>query len=144
MSRLPCRLFLGTVAFALVLFTGSWTRASAQAGIRLAALGVVPQESDGQNNDGQNNDGQNNDKNEQVNDDRNQDVERDVNENINDEKQDLNDEKHGQDRDNVNVEEQTGPNVEERNGDNSDLDRQTDQKDDLEQEVDGPSPASVR
>jgi hypothetical protein len=119
MSRLIRNILIGSFVFALLLSTGSWTRAFAQPSAPLVGLGAMSQ--DPQNSG--------NDRNGQVNDDRNQDMVQDVNVEVNDDKQDL-------DADRNNGEEQVGPDVEEVNGANNDVDdRQVDQRDDLQQEV---------
>jgi hypothetical protein len=129
MNQLFRKLLIGTFVFALLLSTGSWTRAFAQPSAPVVGLTVALQGPQNSNTDGN---ADLNDQKDQLNDDRNQDVDQDLNVEVNDEKQDLN-----ADRDNV--QEQVGPDVDEVNGANNDVDdRQVDQKDDLQQEVDVP------
>lgn len=125
MKRLTCRVFIGALAFAFLLFTGSWTRALAQPGNPLPGPAVVQQEPDDPNGD----------PNEQA-DDRAQDIELDLDAEMDDGQQDT-------DADHNSVEGQVDSGPDEPDGENNDIDRQTDQNDDMQQEVDEPPQVNV-
>jgi len=126
MKRLTCRVFTGALAFAFLLFIGSWTRAFTQPGAPLPGPAVVQQQADDPSDD----------PNEQA-DDRNQDVDQDLDKELNEEHQDL-------DADHHSVEGQVGPDLDEPDGPNNNVDdREMDQKDDMQQEIDDAPPFNV-